>query len=68
MASSVPYSAPMVVGAGGSASDVTLEQLNIQQLFVHDDARDDIDDQDHANMMHMSSAQLVYEDKRDSTR
>ena len=69
MASSVPGSAPSVIGAGESASYVTQEQLNIQQLFEFKSiAYDDIDAAEHASLMQTSSAQHVHEDKRESTR
>ena len=52
------------MGAGGRASDVTLDQLSVQQLFEqHDDAHDDADEQVHLNLMRSSSAQIVHEDK-----
>ena len=64
MASSVPGSAPNVIGAGESASDVTQEQLNIQRLFEFNSiAYDDIDATEHASLMQTSSAQHVHEDK-----
>ena len=42
---------------------MTQEQLNIQSLFEHHDAHDDIDATKHANLMQTSSAQHVYEDE-----
>ena len=63
MASSISVTAPNAIGAGESAGNTTQEQLNIQSLFEHDDAHDDIDATEHANLMQTSSAQHVSEDK-----